>query len=83
MTQYSEEYEDSLQMDVLGDIAGGMPWLMLIAKPVDGGQIDLEMRVSHLLNDSELIRGLLSKTLAALPPASKGADDDFEDEVYD
>ena len=85
MTKYSETHEDSLQMDVLNDIAGGMPWLMLVARPTADGQIDLEMRVSSTLSDPTLIRQLLMKTLAALPYSPPDSDDfeEDEDEFYD
>lgn len=68
-TEYKETQvpEGDARSDMLDHLAGGDPWVMIIAQNAPGTAIDLKVEVGGGIADTDTIRALLTKTLNALP----------------
>lgn len=68
-TEYKETQvpEGDARSDMLDHLADGNPWAMIIAINAPGEAFDLKVEVGGGIADSDTLRALLTKTLAALP----------------
>lgn len=84
MTEYSETIgdDDDSEGKILAILANGMPYAFIVAKEINP---ELVLQVSSTLPDEETLRGLLSKTLRALPAGMKAVSDGYHTigDLYD
>jgi hypothetical protein len=76
MTEYSEVQgdDDSAEAGILSVLAGHMPYAFIVAKEINP---DITLQVSSTLPDEDTLRGLLTKTLRALPAGMKNVSDGY------
>jgi hypothetical protein len=76
MTEYSEVQgdDDSAEAKILATLADHMPYAFVVVTAIDP---DIMLRVATSAPDEDTLRGLLTKTLRALPAGMKNVSDGY------